>query len=167
MSTPGIGRVPIAGDAPPPTPFFSRDDLGQPRADQLAAEATGRKLLSSGVSEVYFSERNVDALQDAIRYRVFVDSGGEHTIDRQSDVELAIIMRSVYLQESRNVETDVVAQVRQLNASVLDFCVPRIMQEIRGYLQHIDDISKLPVPIDRGQIATTKGDRTLVMFPGF
>jgi hypothetical protein len=119
------------------------------------------------VSDLYFSQQNVDAVQGAIRYRVFVASGSKHVIDRQSDVELGIIMRSVFLQESRNMETDIAEQVKVLNTHVIDYCVPRILQEIQGYLQHRRDISTLPVPMERGSIATTKGDKTLVMYPGF
>lgn len=117
----------------------------------------------SAVSELFFSTMNVDALHDAIRYRVFVESGDRRlVIDRQSDVELGIIMRSVYLQEAKDDDSgDIVAQVRALNASILEFCVPRILQEADMYMHYRRDVSTLPVPLDRGELATMKGDRTL------
>jgi hypothetical protein len=70
-------------------------------------------------------------------------------------------MRSVYLQESRNLPGDPVGQVRILNASILSFVVPRIMEEVRSYMQYQRDIATLPVPMERGQLATSKGTRTL------
>lgn len=120
-------------------------------------------LESSPVAELFFSQENVNALQDGIRWRVYADSDGRFTISRQSETELKIVMRSVFLQDSRNEPFDVVPQVRELNATILDFCVPRIIQEIRTYKTYQRDISTLPEPMARGEMATSKGTRVLDM----
>lgn len=117
---------------------------------------------STAVSDLFFSPRNVDAVQEGIRYRVFVDTGGRDVIGRQSDVELGLVMRSVFLQEADNDSSrEEISQVRQLNASVLSFCVPRIVQEINQYKHYRKDVAALPVPLPRGEIATSKGSRSL------
>jgi hypothetical protein len=68
-------------------------------------------------------------------------------------------MRAIYLQEAMHGKTDIVGQVRELNSKVLDFCVPRIMEEVRMYRYYKNDVSKLPTPLDRGSFQSSKGTR--------
>lgn len=165
----GTGRVSGAGPgagAPPPFTLFGGGGAGP--AGALAAGALQPKLRvdESEVAQVFFGHGNVEALQHGIRYGVYRATDGAHVIGRQSDVELAVIMRSVYLQGARNVGGDrelVLAQVRALNAAVLDYAVPRVAQEVRMYSRYRADVSTLPVPLPRGELATTKGDRSLQM----
>lgn len=175
----GIGRVSGVGPgcgAPPPFSLYS-DTLGthdahapSTSAGALATDSLqpSMRVDESDVAIVFFGADNVDALQHGIRYGVFRDTDGAHIIGRQSDVELALIMRSIYLQGSRNVDGDratVLAQVRALNAEVLDYTIPRILQEVNMYAHYRRDVSSLPAPLPRGEIATTKGDRSLEMKP--
>ena len=126
-----------------------------------------RGLEASPVSDLYFSRQNSDALQEGIRWRVNVESNGKYVIARQSETDLKIIMRSIFLQESKDSMSSALDQVRELNAKVLAFCVPRIVNEVAIYKKYLDDISKLPVPLDRGEIATSKGSRELTMGPRY
>lgn len=114
------------------------------------------------LAALFFSRLNLDALQQGLRYRVYIESDGQHVISRQSDTELEVVMRSIFLQEARNDPTvDVVAQVRELNAKVLAFSVPRVLSEIEQYTAFQRDISALPQPLARGEMATNKGTRVL------
>ena len=45
-------------------------------------------------------------IQNQIRYKIYTISKGEHTIGEQSDVELKIIMRSIYLQYGKYTDTN-------------------------------------------------------------
>lgn len=110
------------------------------------------------------SDMNVDLLQDAIRYRVYVESGGEHVIGRQTESELSLVMRSILLQFGRNDDSaDIASQVRELNARVLEFCVPRILKEIDGWMQYRQDASQTYLPMRYGEAVSNKavGSRTL------
>lgn len=141
--------------------FSPAERTQRPRQQPFDPRVVARRTNTS-VSDLFFSPRNVDILQDAIRYRVFVESGGRDVIGRQSDVELGLVMRSLFLQEADNDDTrDPVPQVRELNSSVLQFCVPRIVQEINQYRHYRTDVAALPVPLPRGEIATSKGSRSL------
>jgi len=42
----------------------------------------------------------MNLIQDGIRYQVYLKTDKKHIIDKQSEVELEIIMRSIYLQHS-------------------------------------------------------------------
>jgi hypothetical protein len=145
--------------------MFSRDNPNPEDRSSFDSAANGNDTIkfrkASPVSIIFFSPTNVNAVQEGIRYRVWVESGGGHVIGRQSEMELTIVMRSIYQQYARNSPYDVVGQVRQLNAQVLDFCVPRVLSEIGMYMRYRKDISQMPVPLARAPIATTKGSRTL------
>lgn len=142
---------------------------GGGHAGQIAARSLEHQQKEGGVSSLFFSALNVEALQDAIRYRVYVESGADQTvIGRQSDVELSIIMRSIFLQEARNnARESIVLQVKALNASVLAYCVPRILEEVRTYVTYRRDVSTLPEPLPRGEFLSVKGQKTLMMPTGF
>lgn len=125
----------------------------------FAHEATTGIHQKTALNDLFFSQLNVNALQQGIRNMVAKRSSGEFVIGNQSEVELQVVMRSIYLQEARHLTEDVVAQVRELNAKVLDFCVPRILEEIRMYKYYKNDVSKLPIPLDRGSFVSAKGTR--------
>lgn len=154
------GRVELDATPPPPFAIFSSDhpESGSP---SVYGEPTLKSKRPTPVSALFFSDTNVNAVQDAIRYRVWVDTAGKHVIGRQNDIELMTVMRSIYLQYSINAPTDITGQVRILNAHVLNFCVPRIVSEVEMYMRYRKDISQLPVPLERAPMATSKGSRSL------
>jgi hypothetical protein len=115
----------------------------------FAHEATTGIHQKTALNDLFFSQLNVNALQQGIRNMVAKRSSGEFVIGNQSEVEL----------QARHLTEDVVAQVRELNAKVLDFCVPRILEEIRMYKYYKNDVSKLPIPLDRGSFVSAKGTR--------
>ena len=60
----------------------------------------------------------MDIIQNNIRYTVYVKTNKKHIIDKQSDIELQIIMRSMYLQHSPNLEYNYKEQLEYLNKLV-------------------------------------------------
>ena len=113
------------------------------------------------VSDIFFSRQNIDYLQDALRYLVYEKSCKKHVIDKQSETELIIVMRSTYLQYGEHKPYGIADQIKQLNTAVLNYCVPKILEEIKQYLYYRKDISALPVPMDRGQFVSSKGTKVL------
>ena len=57
---------------------------------------------SSPLSQLFFCKENIDNIQNMIRYNVWLISEKKHIIERQSDVDLHVVMRSFYLQYSQN-----------------------------------------------------------------
>lgn len=162
------GRVAQIGPGTGPPAAFQifSDDAGRSRAGAgTFASDTLQHVWKAGdpgseASNLFMSKKNVDALQEAIRYRVWVESGGQQVIGRQSDAELAIVMRSIVLQYGRNDgHSDPVEQVRELNVRVLDWAVPRILGEVTQYIRYRQDASTLPMPMAHGALATSKGSR--------
>ncbi len=122
--------------------------------------------LDTCLARLFFSALNIDALQQGIRYMVWKKSCKKHVIGRQSEDELKIVMRSIYLQHSVNKDQEVVKQVRDLNTIVIATCVTRILSELAQYLGYVRDASQLPTYMDRGMSTSVKGDKTLEQYRG-
>lgn len=127
-----------------------------------ACGSVGLRQENSPLGDIFFSTTNLDALQGAIRTRVYIQSGRQHVISRQSDTEVKIVMRAMFLSYAQH-RTDTLQEVRELNARVLDFCVPQILNEISMYLHYRKDVSVMSEPLDRGEMASSKGTRVLEM----
>ena len=117
----------------------------------------------SKVGSLFFSPENIDILQHGIRYSVYSKTNNKHVIGKQSETELQIIMRSIYLQYSRNLNKEVVKQVKELNSRVLDYAVPKILSELNQYVNYTHDITYLPVPLERSKNMSNTGTKILYM----
>lgn len=153
------GRVDFTTQAKPYS--MNADSSVQNIKSEFSKEALRGELVSNPLSDVFFSDVNFNALHGAIRYRVYIDSNKTHKISRQSDTELQIIMRSTYYQYAKNLSFDITGQVKVLNKKVLDFVVPRIIQEINQYYQYKKDASSLPVPLQRSESVSNAGNKFL------
>lgn len=126
---------------------------------------------ANATSLLFMSADNVEALQQALRYQVYVRSLGVHVIDRQSEPELMTVMRSVYLQNGMNTTAPDggpdLREVVRLNAIVIDYCVPEILSSLEMYLRYRRDVSELPVPMSHGAFVSSKGERSLGSRPPF
>lgn len=126
------------------------------REEALRGIQSGHKL-----SDVFFSKENMEALQQGIRYLVWEKSCQKYVIDKQSEDDLRIIMRSVFLQHALNQPYMIIEQVRELNKKVLEFVVPRVMNEIAVYLEYKKRVSTLPEPLARSENTSVAGTKTL------
>jgi hypothetical protein len=114
------------------------------------------------LSKSFFSPENISALQNTIRHGVFKSSGDKKwLIDEQSVDELQIVMRSIYLQYAKNLETNIPKQIQDLNILVIDWCVPHILSELSMYHYYLDDISHLPVPLSHPVTMTSAGTKSM------
>ena len=116
-----------------------------------STDATKGILEETMVTKIFFSPVNVKAIQDSIRFYVFKIT--DNHISRQSDEQLYVIMRSVALQFGNFVTPDPVKEVKRLNIKVIDKCVEDIIIELKQYKGYMDDLSKLPVPLDNPHYA--------------
>jgi len=155
------GRVDVSSSrySNMPFPLFENEGQNNSSACNRAGNMGNRER--TPLSDVYFSRTNIDALQEAIRYQVYQQSEDNVIIDRQSEVDLRIIMNSVYLEYAKELPYDVVGQVRDLNKIVLKQTVPRIVREVQMYLTYRNDISQLPMPLERSVNVSNRGTKTL------
>jgi len=116
---------------------------------------------TSKLNQLFFSKQNMENIQNMIRYNVYLKSDKKFLIDKQSDIELEIIMRSIYLQHSPNLPDKTKEQLEYLNKLVSDWCVEQIIPEINQYIGYIKEIEYMPLPIDLPLNLSSKGSRVL------
>ena len=123
-------------------------------------EALNGNWEKTTLSQIFFSVDNIEALQQGIRGIVYQKSGT--VIGRQSDQELKIIMKAIYLQNAKHDPTrSELEQVRELNSLVLNYSVNQILTNLVQFKQFQKDISTLPVPMEHSKMVTNKGTKTL------
>ena len=94
------------------------------------------------LNQLYFSPQNFQNIQDIIRYKIYINSDKKYIIGEQDPIELEIIMRSIYLQYSRNNYDNVTEQIKRLNNIVVEEVIPKILANIQQYLVYLKDKSK-------------------------
>lgn len=155
------GREIIMNGYSPQQSMFDDSHRGRYMDDTFAFEALRGEIYHTPVSDLFFSGKNIEALQQGIRYSVYTSSGKRHTIGRQSDIDLILVMKGIFLEHAQHAPINTLSQVKSLNARVLDYVVPRVLTEIDTYLKYRRDVSTLPVPLERAPLMTKKGTRVL------
>lgn len=116
-------------------------------------------LNETKMSKLYFSSKNIDLVQEKIKNVVYTATKGKIKIDRQSDDNLLIVMRSIYLQYGTNCSTKILDQVRALNDRVVKYCAKNITTNVSMYLKYLSDLDNTsritPYPVN----PKIKGDK--------
>jgi len=115
---------------------------------------------SNSLSNAFFSQENIQIIQNGIRAGIYHKSNGQYVIGPQDCDSLKIVMRSVFLQHSANQINNIPQQIIELNKIVLDYCIQQVYSEAQGYMKYIDDVSTLVVPIAH-PVMTSQNDRQL------
>jgi hypothetical protein len=147
------GPVPNIGDAPTNAwstrPFSLYDSRGPIFGEDTRRDMVGHLHTETPLNRVFFSSANIDSLQQKIQDQVFLMSGSKHRIDRQSDDDLVIIMRSYYLMFGRNNNAQVAEELADLNSRVVGYASAKIYSELDFYLFYREDIANFAPPIAR------------------
>tara|TARA_Y100000816_G_scaffold267137_1_gene228275 strand:+ start:3285 stop:3911 length:627 start_codon:yes stop_codon:yes gene_type:complete len=129
------------------------------------------------LSVMYFSKNNVEQIQQDIKLKVYqitkedndplyIKSNNNNgiVISRQDDLQLQIIMRSIYLQYAKNMNSNINEQINELNQLVIKECIPTIITGIKQHLLYIADIQKYPMPMDHSVNTSSSGDNTFSLY---
>jgi len=136
---------------------FSNDNN---KKDDFKCTAVKRIQQNTPLSNLYFSNRNIENLQAKIRKGVYDRSNGEFLIGKQSVTELEIVMRGIFLQYARY-SGNLVEQVQQLDKMVIEETVPKIISNIKQYMGYLHDVQQLPVPLPLPKNLSSSGTRVL------
>ena len=99
------------------------------------------------LSRAFFSQENIQIIQNGIRAGVYNRSNGQYIVGPQDCDSIKIIMRSVFLQYSANQPFNIPQQIEELNKIVLNYCIQQVYSEAQGYMKYVDDASTLVIPI--------------------
>jgi hypothetical protein len=135
---------------------FSRDIIQHDNNNELFRGIHEANLLNTA----YFSQRNINNIQNAIRRNVYEISQGKYLIARQSVQELENIMRYIYIDYSLNSMTDIKGQIKSLNDRVIKESVLKILPNIRFHQYYLDDKFSERTLIDIPKNMSTYGTKT-------
>lgn len=150
------GRVHIMGTNQFNT-FSLHDKI--PTKDTYYKTALTGNWTANILSKTFFSIGNIQILQNGIKAGVYKLSKQRFLVANQDEDVLKMIMRSIFLQHALNLPNKITEQVTALNKIVLDYCVPQVYGEAKGYVKYKHDVSTLVVPIQLP--ISTKSDKTL------
>ena len=120
--------------------------------DTQSTDSVKGILEETNLSRLFFSPQNIEAIQSMIRYYVFKFTDGQ-IVSNQSQDEIFIVMRSVLLQYANFLSSNVVNEIKRLNSKVVKICSEKVSIELDQYNHYIDDLQKLPVPLDNPHYA--------------
>jgi hypothetical protein len=149
---------------------FTVDDktLKGSNTNSLFKNLYGETLLTF----LFFSKENVENVQKLVRMVVFKHT--KETIDYQSNEELLVIMRSIFLafskhpklidesmsdKEKKGLLKLYTNEVDRLNQLVIDTCVPLIVSQLQQYLVYLHDSSSPLRVMEKPLSTSVKGTR--------
>lgn len=118
------------------------------------------------LSDAYFSQDNIQIIQNGLRKGVYDRSNQKILVDQQPQDQVVSVMRSMFYQHSKNLEDNIPKQIQDLNKYVIDFCVNQVYNEAVAYLKYKEDSSKMHVPMS-APLYSNKTDKTLELKPWF
>ena len=147
-TNPYNGRVNIVEPPVPNMRMKMHEKLAVKNKATEFREAIGGIWESNVLSQVFFSEGNIQIIQNGLRAGVYKMSNNQYVIAPQNIDTLKMIMRSIYLQHAEHYENNITGQVEILNKLVLDYAIPSVYNEAIGYEKYIQDQSTLVVPLE-------------------
>lgn len=163
--SPSNGRINLTPNEYDNNIFQLYDRIPATRPTNFENALVGNQEISE-LSTIFFSADNINTLQLGIIQGVKNLSKNQYSVGYQSEDNLKIIMRSIYLQHSMNMPDKIKEQVNALNCMVLEYCVPRVYGEVQGYQKYLEDISTIATPPPL-PVQANKNDKTLELKPWF
>jgi hypothetical protein len=153
------GRLPLSGSeeklSVPPSTLYAAEPYLVP---EKVSEQIQYRHTDTPLNKLFFSQGNIDRVQADIQ--TAVKQMVNAVIDRQSDSDLALVMRSYYLQYARNESGRLQEELDELNRRVVNFCANRIAVEVEAYRYYRKDIMDFPAPIANPIDVKIYGTRT-------
>ena len=115
----------------------------------------------SPLSEAFFSDQNINVIQQKLKKIVYDASDGKFTIPDQPVDELKQIMIKNITGYGGYPDTYIKEQIAQLNESVIWSIKPSLLSNIQQYILYIRDASSLVTPPDLPEDTSITGTQTL------
>lgn len=129
------------------TPFFLQDKVVNVQNTNFENYRHNQLHEKNVLEQAFFLPKNIMTIQNSIKAGVYVKSQNKYIISPQDQDTLYVIMRSIFLSNSMNMNNSYKEQLSALNQLVVDYCVPKIYAEIQSYMKYKRDVSQIPVPM--------------------
>jgi cellulase/cellobiase CelA1 len=158
------GKINIMG--PNTSTLFSMMDKIPINTNTNYQNVLAGNFIRSPLSDKYFSKQNIQLIQNRLRQGVYDKSQRRISVDEQPEDQIVTVMRSMYLQYSKNLDNNIQMQVDELNNLVLNFCINNVFNEAVAYLKYREDASTMHIPIQH-PIYSNKTNKVLEQKPWF
>jgi len=158
------GRINIMG--PNISTKFSMMDKNPVNTNTNYLNSLTGNFERSPLSDAYFSQNNIQIIQNGIRKGVYDRSQQQIKVGDQSQDQIVTVMRSMYLQHSKNLDTNIAQQIQELNNYVLSYCINNVYNEAVAYLKYKHDSSTMYTPM-AAPMYSNKTNKTLEQKPWF
>lgn len=125
--------------------------------DNSTGLARSLRQMDTPLSQTYFSDANITALQRGIR-QAFRDRTGI-SIDQQSRDDLVALMRAEYINSSGDPHRGVDTQVLHMNSQVIETAVRQIGVGVKQFINFMRDTERVSAPMELPKSTTTYGDK--------
>jgi len=122
-------------------------------------ELIGHQHCSTPLNTVFFSYDNIEKIHREIQEQVFMMSGNKYRIDRPSDDDVKLLMRSYYLMFGRNNPATIASDLADLNARVVGYAAAKVFSEVDFYMFYRKDIEEFAPPIANPTNVSAYGTR--------
>lgn len=118
--------------------------------------------------ELYFSNENIQNIQNRLRYGVYLKSKKRFIIPEQSIRELGLIMESMYYQYSKKPKNKSMykKEIEYLNDLVLEYSIPSTLTAVESQHSFLNLISRDVIPSYEYEYTSNKGLKTKLYNPG-
>jgi hypothetical protein len=142
------GRIDLVTPPSPEVVFQMQERIAVKNAASEYRNALTGIWETNILSDLFFSEKNIQILQNGLRAGVYKMSNNEFVIGPQNIDTLKVIMRSIYLQYAQHSMDNVTGEIERLNKLVLDYAVPSVYNEAVGYMKYCLDQSSIVRPLE-------------------
>lgn len=128
-----------------------------------AAKSSNKQTRNSksNLSLVFFHPKNIELIQKQIILDVYEKSNKKYWIEKQSKLDLQIVMEWVFTSSAKHFKADIREQITELNNIVVAEIVPGILSEIDGYFGYLKRAFGPLEVMDRPQNVSNAGKKTL------
>ena len=102
------------------------------------------------LSLMYFSAKNIKYIQNTLKNEIFKRSNGMYKLLPQNEDDLKMIMRKFFILYAFYEKDNEVNELNRINSILLNYLIPRLMNDSESYYKYIIDQSTLVMPFDRG-----------------
>lgn len=118
-------------------------------------------ILPSPFIELFFSNQNIQNIQNQIRHQVYLRTNNSIIINEQDFTQIGLVMENIFMQSSNN-PTDKSLfknEIERLNIQVINKCSDIILTNIKGQSAFIKKITSDIIPLENPEFTSIKGSK--------
>lgn len=123
-------------------------------------DLVGSQHKETPLNALFFSQDNINRIQQAVHDQVMLMSDNKYSIDRQNEDDVKLVMRSYYLMYGKNNPKMVVEELEDLNRRSIGHISAKVFSEVDFHMFYRKDIEQFASPIANPTNVHVYGSRT-------